>query len=114
MKKEAAKHRLIKQTLSFDKLPEAFDGCKVFFVSDLHKRLISKSLLDEVGTCDLVIIGGDLLESGVSTPQIKQNLQRISACGPTYFVWGNNDVEEGRSTIFFGYDLTVRDPQVPV
>ena len=93
MHAEAKQNRLIKQTLYFDGLPNAFEDYKVFFISDLHRREISAALLAEVQPCDIVIIGGDLLENGVPADQIKKNLRSLAACGPCYFVWGNNDVE---------------------
>lgn len=93
MYETAREHRLIKQTIYMDCLPEAFNHSKLFFISDIHRRVVSPDLLQEVGKCDLVIIGGDLLEKGVSLSQVKSNLQALTACGPTYFVWGNNDVE---------------------
>ncbi|MFK3937927.1 metallophosphoesterase [Alkalihalobacillus sp. NPDC078783] len=93
MRATAREHRLIKQTIHLDRLPEAFDNSKLFFISDVHRRIVSPHLLKEVGKCDLVIIGGDLLEKGVSLNQVKENLRAITSCGPTYFVWGNNDVE---------------------
>lgn len=94
----ALRHRLIKQTIYMDRLPEAFNDSKLFFISDIHRRIVSPDLLKEVGTCDFVIIGGDLLEKGVSLEQVKSNLQALTACGPTYFVWGNNDVEVDEET----------------
>ena len=37
------------------------------FISDIHRRVISNLLIEQVkGKVDLVIIGGDLAEKGVS------------------------------------------------
>ena len=92
-------NRLVKQTIYLEELPADFDEYKLFFISDVHRRVISTELLDEVGSCDMVIIGGDLLEKGVPLKRIEQNLRSLASCGPTYFVWGNNDVEIDEDTV---------------
>ncbi|TWI54605.1 metallophosphoesterase [Halalkalibacter nanhaiisediminis] len=82
--------------LSYDKLPTAFEGYRIFFISDVHRRLISYSVIDEVkGKADLVIIGGDLCEKGVKVSRVDENLKRLAAIAPCVFVWGNNDEEIG-------------------
>ena len=51
-------------------------------------------LIEQVkGKVDLVIIGGDLAEKGVSLSKISANIQKLREIGPVYFVWGNNDYE---------------------
>ena len=62
-------------------------------LSDIHKRMIDLELIDQVGRVDVVVIGGDLAEKGVSFEQIKENINRLKKIGPVYFVWGNNDYE---------------------
>jgi predicted MPP superfamily phosphohydrolase len=73
---------------------------RLFFISDIHRRKISKKLLKEVGsTIDIVIIGGDLAEANVSKKRIEYNLRKLAQLGPLYYVWGNNDREVGESTV---------------
>lgn len=51
-------------------------------------------LIEQVkGKVDLVIIGGDLAEKGVSLSKISANIQKLREIAPVYFVWGNNDYE---------------------
>ncbi|EEL51453.1 MULTISPECIES: metallophosphoesterase [Bacillus cereus group] len=94
MYREAMRNTLLEHTLSFVNFPESFGKIRIFFISDIHRRVISPSLIEKVkGNVDFVIIGGDLAEKGVSLPQITANIQALSKIGPIYFVWGNNDYE---------------------
>ncbi|MGG0642725.1 metallophosphoesterase [Sporosarcina gallistercoris] len=74
-----------------------------FFISDVHRRRIPTKLLNKVrshsSSVDLVIIGGDLAEKGVSPVRVKNNIRKLAALGPVYYVWGNNDREIGETTI---------------
>jgi len=87
-----------RNTISDEKLPEEFDGFRVFFISDIHRRRIKTSTLDRVTEkIDLVIIGGDLTEQDVPLDRTKDNLIKLKRWGaPIYFIWGNNDVEIGK------------------
>jgi uncharacterized protein len=94
MYREAHRNHVVFSDLEFKDLPEGFNGLKLFFISDIHKRVVSKQLLDQINEKpDLVIIGGDLTEKGVPIAQVKENLERLKQLGPVYFVWGNNDYE---------------------
>lgn len=94
MLKEAFDNRVIEQTVMFSDLPESFEGMTVFFISDIHRRVISPQIIQEItGKTDIVIIGGDLAERGVPIRRIKDNLLQLRAVAPVYFVWGNNDYE---------------------
>lgn len=95
MLKEAFANRLIKNDVTFHDFPESFGEAKIFFISDIHKRVISDSLLQEVKEHkpDMVIIGGDLVEKGVPFTRVKNNVTKLKKLGPVYFVWGNNDYE---------------------
>lgn len=74
-----------------------------FFISDVHRRRIPAKLLNKVrsqsSSVDLVIIGGDIAEKGVPSERVKNNVQKLAALGPVYYVWGNNDREIGETTI---------------
>ena len=66
----------------------------MFFISDIHRRIVSESIIEEVsGKVDVVIIGGDLLEKGVPMERVKENIKKLKKLGPILFVWGNNDYE---------------------
>ncbi|CAM3440754.1 metallophosphoesterase [Cytobacillus oceanisediminis] len=95
MLKEAFADRIIYKELSFSEFPESFGEVKLFFISDIHRRLISEKIIDEVKgkKTDLVIIGGDLMEKGVPFERVKKNVLMLMEIAPVYFVWGNNDYE---------------------
>mgnify|MGYP005828541271 FL=1 len=94
MYNEAHADRTLVQRLSFDNLPPDFDELTIFFISDIHKRLISHTIIENIiGKAEIVIIGGDLAEKGVGLEQVRENLNRLKEVAPLYFVWGNNDYE---------------------
>lgn len=95
MYREAFADRVIQNHLYFDEFPESFGEVKIYFISDIHKRVISEKLIEEVRLLkpDIVIIGGDLVEKGVSFQRVRDNLDKLKTLGPVYFVWGNNDYE---------------------
>lgn len=85
-----------------DNLPAGFDGVAFFFITDVHRRLISKKIIDKAKACHAqwVIIGGDLVEKGVPLHRVEENIDRLLQIGPIYFIWGNNDYEvDGRKLI---------------
>ncbi len=91
---EAMRNTVLEHTLIFEEFPKSFQKVNVFFISDIHRRVISNSLIEQVkGRVDLVIIGGDLAEKGVPLSKISANIQKLRAIAPVYFVWGNNDYE---------------------
>ncbi|PJN89978.1 metallophosphoesterase [Bacillus sp. mrc49] len=90
----AKQDRLIIQDLYFNDFPEGFGDMRIFFISDLHRRIISDQLIAGArGGVDLVIIGGDIREGGVPLARVEENLSKLKELGPLYFVWGNNDYE---------------------
>lgn len=75
-------------------------GPDIFFISDIHRRRVSRELIKKAdGPFDAVIIGGDLAEGGVPEARIRKNIHRLAELGPIYYVWGNNDREAGESLI---------------
>jgi uncharacterized protein len=94
MIKEAFLNQVVLHEMIFDDFPESFGTVSIFFISDIHKRLISDDIINEVkGRTDIVIIGGDLTEKKVPFERVKNNLEKLKQVGPVYFVWGNNDYE---------------------
>lgn len=93
MYKLANKDILNELTLTFEDFPSA-DKVSLFFISDVHRRTISDSLIDSAaGKVDFVLIGGDLTEKGVPLARVRRNVQKLKRLGPVYFIWGNNDYE---------------------
>ncbi|WP_187254643.1 metallophosphoesterase [Alkalicoccus halolimnae] len=64
---------------------------RLLFISDLHKRKVSKKDIKRVGNVDLILIGGDITEKAADNGTLLDNLKTLTAKAPVYFVWGNND-----------------------
>lgn len=91
----AKENRIVEHELHYEQFPQSFNKLHIFFISDIHRRVISEEIISEVkGRADLVIIGGDLTEKGVPYARTEENIRRLKEIGPTYFVWGNNDFEK--------------------
>jgi uncharacterized protein len=94
MVKEAFKNQLVHHEMAFEDFPSSFGSVSIFFISDIHKRLISDEIINNVtGKADIIVIGGDLTEKSVPFERVKKNLEKLKKAGPVYFVWGNNDYE---------------------
>lgn len=65
----------------------------IFFISDIHRRILDINWIKTIPSADAVIIGGDLIEKGVPFSRVEKNIQLLSKLGPVYFVYGNNDEE---------------------
>ncbi|WP_043933576.1 metallophosphoesterase [Bacillus sp. EB01] len=90
----AFENNLKEQELLFSDFPETFGSLKLFFISDIHKRIVSDTLISSVkGKADLVIIGGDIREKGVPLGNVEANILKLKSIAPVFFVWGNNDYE---------------------
>ncbi|PPA71285.1 metallophosphoesterase [Jeotgalibacillus proteolyticus] len=68
----------------------------IFFISDVHRRVLSDRFIAAIPSADAVIIGGDLVEKGMPLSRVEENLKQLSQKGPLYFVYGNNDEEVDR------------------
>lgn len=98
MFKKALETNILRHEISMDNFDHS--SFRLFFISDIHRRKISKKLLKEVGSSiDIVIIGGDLAEANVSKKRIEDNLRKLAQLAPIYYVWGNNDREVGEATV---------------
>ena len=94
MWKLARQNNVLEHHLAFRNFPESFGEVKIFFISDIHKRIVDQTIINKVrGKTDIVIIGGDLLEIGVPLSRAEDNVRKLKELGPVYFVWGNNDYE---------------------
>lgn len=86
------------------------DEFLIFFISDVHNRRISTTMIEQLEPVEAVIIGGDFADKRVSLERIEQNIKVLKTLGPIYFVWGNNDREVGEErllALFAKYDVTV-------
>ncbi|UHA58075.1 metallophosphoesterase [Metabacillus litoralis] len=97
---EARKNHLTKHYIEFSTFPKSTGSLSIFFISDIHRRTISTRLLEKIpGKVDLVVIGGDLTESGVPFSRVEENIKLLRKLGPTFFVFGNNDYEVGKNEL---------------
>lgn len=100
MAAEAFRNRMVHAELYFQELPKELDGTSIFFISDIHRRQISDSIISRArGHADIVIIGGDLAEKGVPLARIRSNAEKLRSIGPAFFVWGNNDYEVNKEEL---------------
>jgi uncharacterized protein len=113
MVREAFLNNVVHHELTFRDFPETFGSIKIFFISDVHRRLISDKVINAVqGKADIVIIGGDLTEKGVPFERVRDNLKALKKIAPVYFVWGNNDYETDYRKLdatFLEYGIKVLD-----
>lgn len=83
------------RTINDKSLPNDFDGFNIYFISDVHRRKINMRTLRSIHEkIDIVVIGGDLTEKGVSLDRTRINIKSLNILkAPIYFVWGNHDPE---------------------
>ncbi|MBM7645320.1 putative MPP superfamily phosphohydrolase [Scopulibacillus daqui] len=115
---QAHRHIVLDVDITIEDLPEAFDGYQIFFISDIHRRLVSFKLLKQIKSQpDIVVIGGDLTETGVPFSRVEENVRRLSQVGPIIFIWGNHDLyvdREALQQIFKKFQVKILDNQALV
>ena len=97
MVREAFRVRLRREEVALPRLPAAFDGFRILFISDVHRRTVRpllELLAGEGEGADLVLIGGDLTERGVPTARVRENVRQLAGIAPVYMVFGNHDYDE--------------------
>lgn len=93
---EAYQTNVVVEEIKLKRLPESFDGTRLFFISDIHRRRVTDELIGKVaaaGGADLVLVGGDLTERGVPLQRTRQNLRKLAGIAPVYAVYGNHDYD---------------------
>ncbi len=107
----ARENNICHLTLNYSTFPAGSKKLTIFFISDIHRRIVDNDIIRKVkGKADLVIIGGDLTEKGVPLEKTEVNLSRLNKIAPIYFIWGNNDYEVKEKELrqlFDKYKLTV-------
>ncbi|WP_195571041.1 metallophosphoesterase [Paenibacillus sp. 1001270B_150601_E10] len=91
---EAKQFHVTEEVVVLDELDPAFDGTRLFFISDLHRRPIKQSHMDMIASHErakLIIIGGDVIERGDTFECCRANLQLLRSLGPAVMVHGNHD-----------------------
>lgn len=94
MVKEAFRNVIKEESLAFPDFPKHWGELTIFFISDIHKRVIHETIIKKIkGKADIVVIGGDLTESGVPLSRTRKNIEMLQQAAPVFFIWGNNDYE---------------------
>ncbi|MGP3784796.1 hypothetical protein [Paenibacillus sp. 1A_MP2] len=63
MWREAHLHHIVTEEVEVPNLPSSFDGSKILYISDIHKRKLKNNDLEHLrNQVDWVIIGGDVAE----------------------------------------------------
>lgn len=94
MRREAASFAVTEEEVILERLPQAFDGTRLFFISDLHQRTLTEAHIEQIRSHEpahLYVIGGDVTERHGDLKQALENIQAIRRLGPTYMVHGNHD-----------------------
>lgn len=88
------------RTITFDRLPEGFDGYRIVQFSDLHIETLGSAgrylpeWVDRINSLhpDLIVFTGDLVNrQGGELPPFMDELSRLSATDGVYSVLGNHD-----------------------
>lgn len=88
--------RVLDQRIVLDESPDA--TFRFLFISDVHRRKLTQRWKEKVTKeIDIVCIGGDFAERGVSPERIRHNLYLLRSIAPIVYVWGNNDREVGEA-----------------
>lgn len=91
---------LTRQELGFERLPEAFDGFRILWISDLHADridgLVERVLaLTETVTYDIAVLGGDFcFDHHVTDCAVERAgliVQALLKNAPVYAIFGNHD-----------------------
>lgn len=92
--------RVVKYDFTHRDVPEAFDGFRIAFISDLHYKSLFKEkelaglvrlLIAE--QADVLLMGGDYQEGCEYVPELFAALSQVKTPMGTYGVMGNNDYE---------------------
>lgn len=88
----AFKQNIIAEEIFLDALPAAFDGFRILFITDIHRRRLPGELLAPLaGKVDAVFLGGDIAEKGSPLSRLADNMSLASSIAPVYAVHGNHD-----------------------
>lgn len=92
--------RVVKYDFTHRDIPEAFEGFRIAFISDLHyKSLLKEKGLDDLvrlliaQKADVLLMGGDYQEGCEYVEPLFSALARVKTPMGTYGVMGNNDYE---------------------
>ena len=92
-----------------EKIPEAFDGYRIVFLTDLHCAQFGENnqeLIERIDECrpDMILVGGDMVISRESSnEEVPLALMKeLSAKYPIYYADGNHELKLARNEEIFG------------
>ncbi len=92
-----------------EKIPKAFDGYRIVFLTDLHCREFgtrNQKLLESIAQCkpEVVLIGGDMVisQENVSEEIPLELLKELAKRYPVYYADGNHELRLARNEEIFG------------
>ncbi|WP_081389881.1 metallophosphoesterase [Paenibacillus odorifer] len=92
MVSNAFRNRIITEEIILKSLPDVFDGFRILFITDIHRRRLPSALLNPLkGKVDVVLLGGDLTEKNSPLDRLADNMTLVTSIAPTYVVHGNHD-----------------------
>ncbi|WP_340004166.1 metallophosphoesterase [Paenibacillus sp. FSL K6-0276] len=100
MVSNAFRNRIITEEIILNSLPDAFDGFRILFITDIHRRRLPSALLTPLkGEIDAVFLGGDLTERNSPLNRLVDNMTLVTSIAPTYVVHGNHDYRANISLV---------------
>src|SRR5699024_12518195 len=73
----------------------------IFFIVDIHRRTVKQETIVNVNeNIDIVSIGGDLMEKGVTLKIVRENIISLKQLHALiYFISGNNEQEVNKNLL---------------
>jgi predicted MPP superfamily phosphohydrolase len=97
---EALRNQIIPVEIELCRLPQSFDGSRILFITDIHRRnLPSEQLMRLHGKVDWVLLGGDIMEKNVPLMRVERNMKLLCSIAPVFAVHGNHDYKAGASSL---------------
>jgi predicted MPP superfamily phosphohydrolase len=97
--------RVVRVCIELPRLPRALDGLSVLLLADLHTEAWGRRehalsrILDALGTPDLTLLAGDLLQGARGLVPVCELIERhVRARHATYAIWGNAEHKPRQAT----------------
>lgn len=91
---EARGFTITEEEVVLKRLPSTFDGVRLFFISDFHRRQLTDSHIEQIlghRRASLFLVGGDMTEQGAHLESSVENIAKLRQLGPVAAVHGNHD-----------------------
>ncbi|MDQ0193019.1 metallophosphoesterase [Paenibacillus wynnii] len=83
---------IIAEEIVLDSLPLPFDGFRILFITDIHRRRLPSVELSRLkNRVDAVFVGGDITEKNSPLERLADNMALLASIAPVYAVHGNHD-----------------------